>query len=211
MGFFSDLGKLLYEEKSSSLNSRVAESLAKIAEFYWEKIPLTKKRRVVLKQSSDGIKKTLAIEYLPETSFELMEYAKKDCFELKKRVEISLEEEAGMLLNNLHKSGNYSRFKTYVEKNLLSPEEVLIKMGYGKRVYDILKNSLNYLFSKKEQKIKKGLPIKEILKILPLFFVVVFFFVSSATSFIFLSSQNFNPILFLLFLSVFLLFYLFLY
>jgi hypothetical protein len=210
---FSDLSKTLYEEKlSSEISSKVIESLAKIAELYWEKIPLEKRRRVILRKELDG-KNTLTIEYMPKTSFELMEYAKKDSFDLKKKVEIKLEEEARKLMYDLYRSGGYFRFRTYVKRNLIPPEEVLVRMGYGKRIYEILKNSLNYLFIRQEQKIKKALPRKEILKIMPfLFLVALFFFVSSSTTgFVSLPSQGFNIFFFLLFLLFFLLFYLFFY
>ncbi len=213
MRFFSDLSKTLYEEKlNSEISSKVIESLAKIAESYWEKIPLEKRRRVVLRKELDG-KNTLTIVYMPKTSFELMEYAKKDSLDFKKKVEIKLEEEASKLIYDLYRSGAYFRFKTYIKKSFIPAEEVLVRMGYGKRIYEILKSSLNYLFFKQEQKIKKALPRKEILKITPfLLLIFLFFFVSSSTtSFVFLSFQSFNIFSFLLFLLFFLLFYLFIY
>jgi hypothetical protein len=209
---FSDLSKTLYEEKSSSeISSKVIESLAKIAELYWEKMPLEKRKRVILRKELNG-KKTLTIEYMPKTSFELMEYAKKDSFDLKKKVEINLEEEARKLMDDLQRNGAYFRFRTYV-KNLVPPEEVLIRMGYGKRMYEILKNSLENLFIKQEQKIKNASLKKEILKMTPfLFLLALLFFVSfSTTGFASLPSQQFNTFFFLLLLFCFLIFFLFFY
>jgi hypothetical protein len=209
---FSDLSKTLYEEKSSSeISSKVIESLAKIAELYWEKMPLEKRKRVILRKELNG-KKTLTIEYMPKTSFELMEYAKKDSFDLKKKVEINLEEEARKLMDDLQRNGAYFRFRTYV-KNLVPPEEVLVRMGYGKRIYEILKNSLENLFIKQEQKIKNASLKKEILKIMPfLFLLALLFFVSfSTTGFVSLPSQQFNTFFFLLLLFCFLIFFLFFY
>lgn len=207
----SDFDKTLYRE-NKEFDSRITESLVKVAEFYWEKIPSVKRRRVVLKHIAEENSNILRIEYLPKTSFELMEYAKKDYFDFKKTVEIKLEEEADKLLYSLYKSGAYSRFKTYVEKNLLAPEEVLIKMGYGKRIYEILKNSIDNLFVRKEERSKKN-RMKETLKLVPFLFLIglIFFVSTTTTGLIVLPSQEINSVVFLFFLSISLLVYLFFY
>lgn len=207
----SDFDKTLYRE-NKEFGSRITESLVKVAEFYWEKIPSVKRRRVVLKHIAEENSNILRIEYLPKTSFELMEYAKKDYFDFKKIVEIKLEEEVDKLLYSLYKSGAYSRFKTYVEKNLLAPEEVLIKMGYGKRIYEILKNSIDNLFARKEEKIKKN-KMKETLKLIPFLFLIglIFFVSTTTTGLIVLPSQEINSVVFLFFLLISLLVYLFFY
>ncbi|MEM7825763.1 MAG: hypothetical protein QW412_02815 [Candidatus Aenigmatarchaeota archaeon] len=203
MDFF-ELENILYKEERN-FDSKLAESLVKIAEFYWEKIPLEKKKRLVLRHDSEA--KILAIEYIPKTSVDFIEYDKKDYIELKKKVEIRLEEEVKRLLDYLHKAGTYSRIKVYFEKS--SREEVLMKMGHGKKVYEMLKKSMSYLFTKEEKKVRSK-SSKKLILITPFFFLIAILFAFPSTGFFVLPSQL-NPIIFLSFLLIFLLLYLFLY
>ncbi|MCS7105739.1 MAG: hypothetical protein NZ942_00245 [Candidatus Aenigmarchaeota archaeon] len=206
MEIFSSLYKNLYEENLDNLTSEVAKGLGRIAEIYWEKLPLEKRRRVVLKHDAN----VLTLEYLPKTYLELMEYARKDYSE-RKKIEINLKEEATKLLEDLHKSGAYFRFKTYIEKNLLHAEDVLIRIGYGEKVYHLIKKSLEYLLTRKENGSEKNLRAREIIRFIPFFFLffLIFFASGSTTGLFYLPYEHVSPFMLLVCLFLFLIFFLF--
>ncbi|MEM5843664.1 MAG: hypothetical protein QXX07_00325 [Candidatus Aenigmatarchaeota archaeon] len=206
MSFFSNLSKSLYQ--NNSLTSEIAKSLGRIFEIYWEKLPLEKRKRVVLKQETNN----LTLEYLPQTSFELMGYGKKD-YSYRRKIEISLSEEARKLLYNLYKNGIYSRFKVYIEKGLIPAEDLLLKVGYGREVYKMLQSCLESLLTKKEIKIEKKFGFKEFIKLIPLFFLgfLAFFVSSTTTGFFSLPYPQTSPLILLVSLLIFLIFFLFFY
>ncbi|MEM5882689.1 MAG: hypothetical protein QXQ77_00405 [Candidatus Aenigmatarchaeota archaeon] len=206
MEIFPNLYNRLYEETLSDSTLEIAKGLAKIAELYWEKLPLEKRKRIVFK----NYKNVLVLEYLPKTSFELMEYSKKDYSGLKKRIEISLKKEAESILQEFRRAGNYSRFMVYVEKGLLSPEEILLKIGFGEKVNQMLKSSIDYLLAKKEKTERKS-EKKELIRLVPLLILIslLFFFSGSTTGLVSLPYAEISPLIFLFSLAIFLLFFLF--
>ncbi|MEM7818805.1 MAG: hypothetical protein QW403_01510 [Candidatus Aenigmatarchaeota archaeon] len=205
MEIFPNLYNRLYDE-NFSFTFEITKGLAKIAELYWEKLPLEKRKRVVFKSYEN----VLILEYLPKTSVELMEYSKKDYSELRRRMEISLKKEAESIMQDFRRTGNYSRFITYVKKGLLLPEEILLRIGFGEKVYQMLKSSIDYLLVKKE-KTQQDLQKRELIKFIPLliFFSLIFFFSSSTTGLVYLPYPELSPLIFLFSLAVLLLLFLF--
>lgn len=174
MAFRSNLNKKLYEiffgteEEKLLYNLRygIAKSFGKIAYRCWGKISAEDKGNVILRSKfvqgrnlvyseSDVPSQTghlLLLEYQPRETIELTELA-KSAFATPKPV-INLDEKANEFIYGLYKRGRHLDFKEYVKKSGLSLEKTLVKMGYDKKIYGILKNELESMKTKMEQQKK---------------------------------------------------------